>query len=429
MPWKLAILGASPDALQLARVARQDPRFAITAWLEVEGRQAQLLEMAPTGVELDDWQDLLAADVADAVIVSPQRIGREQQRREQLRSLAQNETPLLLIQPACEAILAFQLDMIRSDTGAPMLAYSPGLSHPALYKMAALRDAGEHSPIGGIEQLRLERRLRDRSQENVIECLVRDVGLLRVAAGAVSRVSATAGPGQQWWTSLNVALTCGDGVLARWAVAPAGGEEGAQLTAVGSHGTAVLHMPAATESWRFEVNVNNESPTVEEIEHNSPQDALDELDRSLSSPGLDYSWPQACRDLEVASVVEESVRRGRTIPIHGAIASEENTFKGMMAVGGCAVILLLLAGTLVWAVVEGVRLARHPPSAARDGHTAAEESPAETTPILLRLWPVYPLAAFLLLQLLWLVFLGRPKQGDKSPQQRKKKPPPVSRDP
>lgn len=429
MAWKLALLGASSDALQLALAARQDPRFTIAAWLEDEGRHAQLLELAPAGVQLDDWQDLLAADVADAVIVSPQRIGREPQRREQLRSLAQNETPLLLIQPACEAILAFQLDMIRSDTGAPMLAYSPGLNHPALYKMAALAEAGEHSPIGVIEQLLLERRLRDRSQENVTERLVRDVGLLRVAAGAVSSVSATAGPGQQWWTSLSVTLTCGEGVLARWAVAPTGDEEGGQLTVVGSHGKAVLHMPTAKESWRLEVNVNNEPTTSEQIEHNSPRAALDAFDQSLSSSTPNDSWTAACRDLEVVSVVEESIRRGRTIPIHRAIASEENTFKGMMAVGGCAVILLLLAGTLIWAVVEGVRLARHPTSAAQDGHTAAEQSPAETTPILLRLWPVYPLAAFLLLQLLWLVFLGRPKQGDTSPQQGKKKPPHTSGDP
>ncbi|MEQ8787381.1 MAG: hypothetical protein RIC55_13830 [Pirellulaceae bacterium] len=441
MAWKLALLGASHDALEIARAVKSDPRFSVACWLVDDRDDADLLRLAPAGLRVDEWQAMLSGHLADAVVVSPMEAGDEASRQEQLRRIAQNETPLLLIQPACEAILAFELDMIRDDTGAPLVAYTPGMGHPALAEMSRMIQAGEASAMGATEQLLLERRLRDRRRESVVRSLVRDIGLLRETAGSVASVNATAA-GQDGWASLNVTLTTNAGVLVRWAVSPAAGDEGGRLSAVGSRGKAVLEMPDSAEAWRLEIV--GDAPSTRTIDHDSPRAALDLLDDALSSKSLSSksaksagrassqvgvsNWPEACRDLEVAGVVEESLRRGRTVPIHGAIASEEKTFKGMMAVGGCAVILLLLAGVLVWAVVEGIRLAQHQPDAvSADGGGGKPARSTNSMHVLLRLWPVYPLAAFLLLQLLLLVLLDRPKRATPSTEQGK--PPPVESEP
>lgn len=435
MPWNLALLGSSHDALELAHAAARDPRFRVASWyLDAPRDERQLLAAAPQATPLDDWQSLLAGDAVQAVVVSPVDGLPEGQdadiRQEQLRRLAQEGMPLLLIQPACEAILAFELDMIRSDTQRPLLAYTAGEGHPAVAELAAILAAGEQSVVGAAEQLLLERRLVDRSRARVLAALVRDAAVLRQAAGAAVNVSATA-VDRDSLGSLNVTLTTATGLLARWAVSPAqGGDEG-RLVLVGSRGRAVLSMPADGQPWGLKVS--GSPPAERSFPYNAAQAGLDRLAAALEAeeqPAEEPStnWPEACRDLEVAATVDESLRRGRTIPIHGETASEEQTFKGMMAVGGCAVILLLLAGTLVWAVVEGIRLAHHTSETPSENGTLQERrqpTPANTTPLLVRLWPVYPLALFLLLQLLWLVFLDRPrrKAAAKSPGDASRGPP------
>src|SRR6185503_18285975 len=52
------------------------------------------------------------------------------------------------------------------------------------------------------------------------------------------------------------------------------------------------------------------------------------------------SWLAACRDQEAAEAVDRSLARGRTIELFNEEHTEEEAFKGVMAMGGC---LLLVA--------------------------------------------------------------------------------------
>ena len=80
-----------------------------------------------------------------------------------------------------------------------------------------------------------------------------------------------------------------------------------------------------------------------------------------------------------------------------------------MAVGGCGLLLLTLVILIIGSVVEGLQLPRRRP-VPEAAENAVEESYTETPaaepgyPLWLRLWPVYPFALFLLLQLLRLVY-------------------------
>ena len=424
MATPLALLGCSPETLALIREAAGDARFAITAWCEVDEYESKLRVLAPLAKAVDDWEQLGSGDLADVLIVAPPPAERAEARQQQLRQLSQVEMPMLLVQPACEAIFALELDMIRSDTGCPLLAWSPGEHHPGVFALSELVAEGESSPIGPVEQILLERSLRERSRRNVLAHLARDAAILRNVAGAASNVSA-AGASKDGASlgGLSVTMTCGGGTLARWSIAIGDEQEGARLILVGERGRAALEMPLLQRTggaWQLSITAGEETKR-ETFAPDSPRSALDNLLLALEHPQADVNWPEACRDLEVVASVEESLRRGRTIPIYQQQASEEQTFKGLMSVGSCAVILLLLAGALVWAVVEGIRLAQltrdRPPAGQHDG--GEEPAPAEPrTPLVLRMWPVYPLAAFLLLQLLRLVFRRRPT-GDTLPPERR----------
>jgi hypothetical protein len=132
---------------------------------------------------------------------------------------------------------------------------------------------------------------------------------------------------------------------------------------------------------------------------NEPAVVLETFACAFRGEAVSPIWQDACRDVEIAATVERSLARGRTIELYDEEISEEATFKGMMAVGGCGVLLLGLLGLIVAATLDGLQLSfRH--------H------------LLWRLWPVYllfPIVVFLGLQLLKLVFEKPPPAGEEQP--------------
>jgi hypothetical protein len=112
------------------------------------------------------------------------------------------------------------------------------------------------------------------------------------------------------------------------------------------------------------------------------------------------TWFDACRDLEIADHVAASLRRKRTIEIRRDGNPEENAFKGIMSAGGCLILLICLLVMLGLAVLEGLRM---PLLANPDEVLEMRDLDKPRWNILLRLWPVYPLLAFLALQALLMV--------------------------
>src|SRR5262249_47889476 len=144
---------------------------------------------------------LVVGSVADAVIVGrggpklgeATGISDAERRAEQLRKLAQAAVPMIVVCPACEAIIGFEIEMIRRDTRGILVPYSPGADHPAISGLADLTFSGESSPLGKIEQIVLERESSDRSRDAVLVQLSRDAAVLRQLIGKIQSVSA-AGP-------------------------------------------------------------------------------------------------------------------------------------------------------------------------------------------------------------------------------------------
>src|ERR1051326_5349252 len=113
---KLAVIGADDDALNLIGWAVREGGHELVAAYDSEACRQQLRAIAPHTVVSENWEELFLASAADAVIVG--RGGKEaaarasidpaERRADQLRKLVQAAVPMIVVCPACEAIVGFE---------------------------------------------------------------------------------------------------------------------------------------------------------------------------------------------------------------------------------------------------------------------------------------------------------------------------------
>ncbi|HND53220.1 MAG TPA: hypothetical protein PLV92_12510 [Pirellulaceae bacterium] len=473
----LAILGCDPETLKLlAALVRQSsgasgdhPLNGISS----DDAPSRSIRLAAAGVEradeaavrgiapdaelLSDWQDLVGRDDIDAVLVAA--VDNWSDRREEaLRKLVQDGTPLIVHSPPCLPLLALELDMIRRETRAPIVAFHPGDSHPVLGLLAGWVAAESASPIGRVEQVVVERTLADRSRERVLSQLARDATLVRAVVGPLRRVNASgSGVGALAWNSLNVQLSGPTQVLARWSV-EAGADGEGTIKLIGQRGRAILHLTSDPRQWSLELALPPDAPldaceqvknwkgaqrSLAEPSHWSwpawswTADVLSRFEQfgsaASGSAQPDYSanstddantastansagatkladeshtfdWPSICRDLEIADTAEHALQRGRAVELHHGTVTEEDTFKGLMSAVGCLLLLLLPLALIAAVAWEGIWHGWHKSMS----DLATEETTGSAgSSGLRRLFPICvatPLVAFLGLQLLRLVF-------------------------
>jgi hypothetical protein len=404
---KLALLGIDDDALELARWAVTEGGHELVAAFDAGGRGAEVRDIAPQVHLGESWEALVLGSAAEALIVGrggagladETGIADSERRDDQLRKLAQAAVPMIVVCPACEAIVGFEIEMIARDAKCAIIPYIRDAEHPAVRSLADIISWGEGSPLGAIEQVVLEREQADRRRPAILTQLARDIAVLRQLIGTIRSVSASGpaailgrdplGPKSKEPLSLanlSVHFTGDEGLAARWAIGPALAQPSARLTVIGQRGKAVLQMPSGLD-WSLEIGGDNMAAES----FAARPDLANVFWRLSHAMATDEfkdpeAWLAAARDQEAAEAVDRSLARGRTIELFGEEHTEEESFKGVMAMGGCLLLLTALAAVLVAVVVEGLRL------------------PLRNWP-LWKLWPVWllaPIVAFLLLQLLQL---------------------------
>ena len=407
---RLALLGIDDEALELVRWGVLAEGHELVVAYDVGSRGGDIAAIAPDAALNEDWESLVLGTRADAVIVARGHAGLtnqtgiadDERRADQLRKLAQAAVPMLVMCPACEAIVGFEIEMIRRDSRGVIVPYVPGQSRGELAEVASWLEDGERSPVGAIEQLVLEREQSDRGRSAVLVQFARDAALLRRLVGTIRSVAASGPPPKVGrdplgpkpdeppaLANLSVSLSGERNVSVRWSIGPpAGGAETGRLVVVGERGRATLHMPRGG-AWSIDrgggAATNGHGPLPA---HNDARAALaslrDAIDRGAATGG---DWLDACRDQEAAEAIDRSLTRGRTIELFGEEHTEEESFKGIMAMGGCLLLVGALGVVFVATIVEGLRLPL------RDW-------------AVWRYWPIYllaPIAVFLMLQLLQLV--------------------------
>ena len=128
----LGVLGADVEIAALAAEAGR--------------RGARLVEIPePTGsatpAEAVAWQRLLDEATCDAVLVGT--TGWNAERAEAVRMLVQAGRTLVVAHPLEPSMLwAFELDMIRRDSGAVLIPSLPDRQHPFIARLKAAIEAG-----------------------------------------------------------------------------------------------------------------------------------------------------------------------------------------------------------------------------------------------------------------------------------------------
>lgn len=405
---RIAVLGLDEISLPLVRQAVAAGHQLVVAY-GADSYQSQLQRIAPDVQLRSDWESMLIGSLVDGVIVGSLERGfqADELRADQLRKLTQAAVPMLVVHPACEPMLGFEIEMIRRDLGAVILPYWPEAMHPAVATLASWQQLGEESPIGTIEQVIFQRPMVDRGRDAVLRQFTRDLSILRQVLLGIRAINAT-GPTAKHrdpylsgpkvlppLANLHVHVTGEVAFPARWSVEIPTSDEPPQLTVVGTRGKSLLAMPADHAAWRLEV-IGPMGQVVELPPTNIVRMAIDEFAKLATQPassqaeqGIEQSvtWLSSIRDVEAAAAVDRSIERARTIELLNEEISEEESFKGVMAVGGCLLLMVAFGALLLATIVEGLQL------------------PLRNWAVW-RYWPVYllaPIVVFLLLQLLQLV--------------------------
>ena len=340
---------------------------------------------------LSSWQDVLDESELLAVVVAKDDPEVQPILDDLLRLLAQNGTPLLLPHPACDMIMGFELQMIQQDSQALIGPWLDGLTHP-IWQQLQNWTVGESSPIGVVERLDLQRVVSSRSQESVLEAFTKDALWLRALLGRVEKIQAigvdVGSPDD--WSQLVVTMTGPTGTVAQWSSISDSSGRDSRLELVGEQGAAEVTFSGPPEDWSLAVTAPQPIQVAWETQFDQA-DCLSRFGKLDRVADIHQDWDHACRAVELADAVHQSCRRGKTIALHHEQHSEQSTFKGMMAAGGC----FMLLGTLgIMAFLWALQTAR--PSVA--------DWPLWT--FLWRGW-LTVLVGFLSLQLLWFVFNDR----------------------
>ncbi|HRX77491.1 MAG TPA: hypothetical protein P5307_00435 [Pirellulaceae bacterium] len=392
---RFALIGCNDDAIHIARAIVSSPSHSIASIHDADEYRERLSDLAPAAVWSEHWEGLLVTGEVDAVILS--RHADTLVFEDQCRKLVQAQVPIIATHPLSDSLFCYELEMMRDEVGGVILAFAPGFGHPAFQKLADLIGAGESSEIGVAEQVVIERHLPARDRTTVLKVVAQDVTLMRQLIGEITSISAVgAEPRDASLPNLAVNVTGTSEVVGRWSVGPAMDDCVVTITLVGARGTAIITAYAGSRPW--ELRIGSQQRTFDP--HDDALAAIEFWQQAANGGAMNTEWESVCHDLDAVEQIERSLRRKRTIEFRRDAQNEEGAFKGIMSAGGCVVLMLALLLLMIFAVVEGFRMPLIDAEAVR-----ASGEPVHRTHVLLRLWPVYPLAAFLLLQ--FLVFVAK----------------------
>ncbi|MFM7245460.1 MAG: hypothetical protein ACKO40_14980 [Planctomycetaceae bacterium] len=304
---------------------------------------------------LESWEPLLDARTADVVLVGSD--DWNDRRAEAVRTLVQAGRTLVLSQPLELSMLwAYELDMIRRDTGAVLVPVLPDRLHPLVARLRTAIEAAAAGvgDLGPVESIHLERRLADRSRASVLACFCRDVDIVRAVVGDPERLSTLAAAGADAaWPSLAIGLTSAGGLPTRWQVGPGDAPE-LSIRLQSARGSVVVVDPdGAAVPWTW----NNE-PSAAFDRGLAMLDALDVALGRAPLPPDDAvppaGWHDAARAIELAETVPRSLTRGRAIDLHREEYTDLGTFRGTMASLGCGLIMVALVVVIVATLAAGV---------------------------------------------------------------------------
>ena len=156
---KLGLLGIDHQiAVIVAAARRRGDDITLVCDVAADSPHAALLDGLPRA---DSWEALVDPRSTDAVLVGGD--GWNELRAEGVRKLVQAGRTLVLSQPLELSMLwAYELDMIRKDSGARLIPVLPDRLQPFLTRLKEAIEAGlaGAGALGPLETIECQRRLR-----------------------------------------------------------------------------------------------------------------------------------------------------------------------------------------------------------------------------------------------------------------------------
>ena len=355
---KLGLLGVDARIAEaVSAAAARGDTITIGCDLPTAG---PLADLVAADVPRDpSWEPLLDSRVCDAILVGGD--GWTDARADGVRALVQSGRTLLLSHPLTLSMLwAYELDMIRTDSGATLIPFLPDRLHPFIRRLQTRIEAGlaGADPLGTVETIMMERRLVDRSRDAVLRALAIDADLIRVLAGDPSRLSTLgAADADAAWNTLAVGFSGPTQVPVRWQVVR-GERPGLRITLVHARGSTTVDIPddsldgaahPTSAAWTWS------GDHAETLAFDRGRVMLDELHRGREPTMIaPAAWSDAARAIELAETVPRSLARGRAIDLHQEEFTELGTFRGTMASLGCGLVLATLLVLVLATLVGGV---------------------------------------------------------------------------
>jgi len=349
---RLGVLGIDPRIAQvLTRAIARGDSIAIACDLHADDPAATAI--AADVPRDESWEPLLDPGTCDAILVGGNHWN--DRRADGVRALVQAGRTLLLSHPLVLSMLwAYELDMIRADSGARLIPLLPERLHPFIARLKARIEAGlaGAAVAGPIETITFERRLADRSRTAVLATLARDADLVRVLAGDPSRLSTLGGGDtESTWGTLAVGFSGPAQLPVRWQ-AGRGDPPGLRIALIHAAGSCSVDIPDDPRMpWTW--TDGRDETALFDFGGLMLDRLAGAMPPSVIPPA---AWPDAARAVELAETVPRSLARGRAIDLHQEEFSEIGTFRGTMASLGCglvlAALLLLLLATLVGGVAR-----------------------------------------------------------------------------
>jgi predicted dehydrogenase len=361
---KLAILGTDLAILNLAAAARSGGHEF--SWIgDVRPSDAAALSqiVSNSNDRAATWELLLDRGTVDGILVV-HGTATVDLRAEQLKRLAAEGIPLLVVHPIFESVLPYyEIDMARRESHGLVQHYDPLFEFPAAPRLSDwVRDG--HPTIGTIHQLTCERLVTSGDRGTVLAALARDVELLASVAGGINRVSAM-GPStpDSSFASLQIQLTSANVPAVRWSVsAMASNPGGLTLTLLGERGSVSLRVdddPSTLScSWEIRSAANGQEESEPAQSLHPAAVAIDRFADAIAAPTANdeadkSTWQSATRAMEVVDAVELSLQKGRTIEVFQQQLTERLAFRGTMAAFGCGLLLLAFFAVIVIAILGG----------------------------------------------------------------------------
>ena len=414
---KLGLLGIDQQIAWVLEAAhRLGDRLVVACDVAADSPHAHSV---PDSLPRDSpWETLMDARSCDAILVGGDGWGDT--RAEAVRKLVQAGRTLVLSQPLELSMLwAYELDMIRKDSGARLIPILPDRLHPFIARLRltieealAHRDGSAQSDSESIiDTILLERRMPQRSRNTVLRQLASDADLVRVLSGDPRKLSTLGGSDPETvWPTLAVGFDGPSHVPARWQAMRGDSQSaGLTLSLIGPAAAHTIQIPDgprgdwiwsdATAPVKAELAFFDRGDAILQVlrtyvEDNSQKSVARSL--AMETDILPAAWDDAARAIELAETVPRSVARGRAIDLHQEEFTELGTFKGTMASLGCGIVLIALLLLVVATLVGGI---------AREVGWGLGERIAGV-------WPLVVLAVlgvFLSLQLLPLLVAKRPQ--------------------